>query len=377
MTLRIRPIALDRERKAFIELLWRIYDSDPMWVPPLHRMLRDQLDPKKNIFLQYGTAQLFLAERDGEVVGRISAHINPVHDETHNERGGFFGFFESIDDPTVAQALFESAEDWLAQHNVEWIRGPISFTMNQEVGVLIEGWDTPPVLAMAHTRDYYPALIERAGYHKAKDLYAWSYTIGALNKRLAALHKRVASKPNIKIRTFDRKHLRDDIRLASQIFNEAWSNNWGFVPIGDAEADGFADELAQFTGTCATSLIEIDGEPAGMVVGVPDLNHVIRDLNGRLFPLGALKLKWRLWRGTPRGRVILLGVRPKFQQNASAGMAPLLLGEIHYAGERCGYKWAELSWVLEDNDLLNKSLSGVGARLYKRYRIYQKEVSSA
>jgi hypothetical protein len=377
MTLRIRPIAFDRERKAFIELLWRIYDSDPMWVPPLHRMLRDQLDPKKNLFLQYGTAQLFLAERDGEVVGRISAHINPVHDETHDERGGFFGFFESIDDPIVAQALFESAEDWLAQHNVEWIRGPISFTMNQEVGVLIEGWDTPPVLAMAHTRDYYPALIERAGYHKAKDLYAWSYAIGALNKRLAALHKRVVSKPNIKIRTFDRKHLRDDIRLASQIFNEAWSNNWGFVPIGDAEADGLADELAQFAGTCATSLIEIDGEPAGMVVGVPDLNHVIRDLNGRLFPLGALKLKWRLWRGTPRGRVILLGVRPKFQQNASAGMAPLLLGEIHYAGERCGYKWAELSWVLEDNDLLNKSLSGVGAHLYKRYRIYQKDVAGA
>ena len=377
MTLRVRPIGFDRERKAFIELLWRIYDYDPMWIPPLHRMLRDQLNPKKNLFLQYGTAQLFLAERDGEVVGRISAQVNPVHDATHQERGGFFGFFESIDDPAVAQALFESAEDWLAQHNVDWIRGPVSFTMNQEVGVLIEGWDTPPVLAMAHTPNYYPALIEQAGYRKAKDLYAWSYPIGRFDKRLAALHKRAAARPNISIRTFDRKHLRDDIRIATQIFNEAWAGNWGFVPINEAEADALADELAQFANTCATSLIEIDGEPAGMVVGVPDLNHAIRDLNGRLFPLGALKLKWRLWRGLPRGRLILLGLRPKFQRNASSGMAALLLGEIHYAGLRCGYKWAELSWVLEDNDPINNSLRTTGARIYKRYRLYQKDIATS
>ena len=375
MTLRVRPIGFDHERKAFTALLWRIYDDDPMWIPPLHRMLRDQLDPEKNPFLRYGTAQLFLAERDGEVVGRISAHINPVHDETHNERGGFFGFFESIDDPAVSQALFESAEDWLIQHNVDWIRGPISFTMNQEIGVLIEGWDTPPVLGMTHTRDYYPALIEQAGYGKVKDLYAWSYVVGRFNKRLAALYARAAAQPNVHIRTFDRKRLRDDIRIAAQIFNESWADNWGFVPISDAEADRTAHDFAQFANTCATSLIEIDGEPAGMVVGLPDLYHAIRDLDGRLFPLGGLKLKWRLWRGSPRGRLVLLGVRPKFRRSATASIAALLWGEIHYAGQRCGYRWAELSWVLEDNDLINKSLSRAGGRIYKRYRLYQKDIA--
>ena len=219
------------------------------------------------------------------MVGRISAHLNPVHDATHNERGGFFGFFESIDDPAVAQALLESAEDWLAQHQVDWVRGPISFTMNQEVGILSEGWDTPPTVGMAHSRDYYPALMEGAGYRKAKDLYAWSYALGTLNKRLAALYDRVAARPNVHIREFERKHFHRDVRIAAQIFNEGWADNWGFVPISEAEADQLADDLNQFASPGTTSMIEIDGEPAAMVVGVPDLNHVIRDIDGRLFPL--------------------------------------------------------------------------------------------
>ncbi len=377
MSLQVRPIGFDKERRRFIELLWKVYRDDPMWVPPLRRQLARQLDARHNAFLTYGTAQLFLAERDGEVVGRISAHLNPVHDATHNERGGFFGFFESIDDPAVAQALLESAEDWLAQHQVDWVRGPISFTMNQEVGILIEGWDTPPTVGMAHSRDYYPALMEGAGYRKAKDLYAWSYALGTLNKRLAALYDRVAARPNVHIREFERKHFHRDVRIAAQIFNEGWADNWGFVPISEAEADQLADDLNQFASPGTTSMIEIDGEPAAMVVGVPDLNHVIRDIDGRLFPLGAIKLKWRLWRGSPRGRCILLGMRAQYHRNFSAGVAALLWGQIHHSGKRCGYEWAELGWVLEDNDLVNKSIESVGARLYKRYRIYQKDAAGA
>ena len=379
MSLRVRPLGFGKAAQPFIDLLWTVYRDDPLWIPPLRRVLSDQLNPKRNPFLQYGTAQLFLAERDGLPVGRISAHLNPVHDQTQGERGGFFGFFEAVNDPAVAQALLETAEDWLAAHSPDWVRGPLSFTMNDEVGCLIDGFDTPPVVGMPHARPYYAALIEGCGYSKVKDLYSWFYDV---QPELYESHRRnleeVHALEEVRIRNLDRKHLQRDVRTAVEIFNDTWAENWGFVPVSLAEADHLTADLAQFVDPRMTFIAEIQGEPAAIMVTIPNLNEQIRDLNGRLFPLGGLKLWWRLRRRRYEGsRTILLGLRKAFRTRRYTRLTQALMAENHLAGIRLGYQWDDLGWVLEDNHLLNTMLPRFGARIYKTYRIYQKSLAAA
>lgn len=377
MSVRVRPLGLGREARPFIDALWRVYADDPVWTPPLRLQLSAQLDPKHNPFLRYGKAQLFVVERDGEVVGRISAHTNPEHDAYHDERGGFFGFFECIDDADCIRALLESAEDWLAAEDVDWVRGPVSFTVNQEIGTLIAGFDTPPVVATPHGRPYYDGHLQAAGYAKVKDLLAWKYPINAPDARMQRVHDRVlAQTEGIAIREFTKKRMRRDVGIAIDIFNDAWQDNWGFVPVRQDEIDQLADDLKPFADPKLTALISLHDEPIAMVVAIPNLNEAARDLNGRLFPLGAIKLKWRLWRGLRSGRVMLLGIRPEYRKRRYAGLALLLFAQVHLRGQRRGYDWAELSWVLEDNHLLNSGLERVGAEVYKRYRVYQKDAGA-
>ena len=377
MSVAVRPLGFGRDARPFIRFLWRIYRRDPAWIPPLRRTLAQQLDPKHNPFLRYGEAQLFVAERDGEVVGRISAQINPHHDQFHHERGGFFGFFECVDDPSVARTLFEAAEHWLRARNVDWVRGPLSFTINDEVGIPLDHFDQPPMVAMPHGRDYYAALIEGAGYRKVKDVVSWSYPLVALPDRLGRARDAVLAQPDVSVREFDRRRFKRDVRVAVEIFNEAWAENWGFVPISGAEADRLGNDLVQFADPKITAFYEVAGELAGMVVAIPNLNEAARDVNGRLFPLGALKIKWRLWRGLRSGRVILLGLRPDFRRRDLIGLPLALLAEIHVRGKARGYERAELGWVLEDNHLLINSLERTDARPDRTYRIYQKSAAGA
>ena len=377
MSVRVRPLGLGREARPFIDVLWRIYAGDPAWTPPLRMQLSAQLDPKHNPFLRYGKAQLFVVERDEEVVGRISAQINPEHDAYHHERGGFFGFFECIDDAECVRALLGAAEAWLAAEAVDWVRGPVSFTINQETGTLIEGFDTPPVIAMPHGRPYYDGHLQALGYAKVKDLLAWHYPINEPNPRMQRVHDRVlAEMDGISLREFTKKHLRRDVGIAVDIFNDAWRNNWGFVPVREDEIDQLTDNITQFADPSLTALISIHDEPVAMVVGLPNLNEAIRDVNGRLFPFGAIKIKWRLWRGLRSGRVMLLGIRPEYRTRKYAGIALLLFAQVHLRGQRRGYEWAELGWVLEDNQILNTGLERLGASVYKRYRIYQKDANA-
>ena len=378
MSPRVRPLGLGKQARPFVDALWRVYRDDPHWIPPLRLQASGQVTPKRNPFLRYGRAQLFVAESGGEVVGRISAHTNPEHDARYDERGGFFGFFECIDDADCARALIETAEDWLAGQGVDWIRGPLSFTINQETGTLIEGFDTPPMVAMPHGRPYYDGLLRASGYGKIKDLLAWQYPVREPDPRMQAVHERALSSiDGISIREFERKHLRRDVGIAVDIFNDAWADNWGFVPVRPDETDQLADDLKRFADPQLTALVSIRDEPIAMVVAIPNLNEAARDLNGRLFPFGAIKLKWRLWRGPQTGRVVLLGIRQAYRRRAFAGLALLLFAQIHLRGERRGYDWAELGWVLEDNNLLNTGLARTGARVYKRYRVYQKDGSGA
>ena len=242
------------------------------------------------------------------------------------------------------------------------------------MGSLIEGFDTPPMVAMPHGRPYYDGLLQNNGYAKAKDLVAWQYPVRDPDPRMQRVHDRVlTSIDGISIREFERKHLRRDVGIAVDIFNDAWADNWGFVPVRPDEIDQLTDDLRILADLRLTALVSIHDEPVAMVVAIPNLNEAARDLDGRLFPVGAIKLLWRLWRRPKTARVMLLGVRKAYRGRAFAGLALLLFAQIHSCGERRGYDWAELGWVLEDNNLLNTGLARAGAHVYKRYRVYQKD----
>lgn len=382
MSVTIRPLSFESKRdiNRFIEAQFRALDGEPHWVPVPRLLQREALTPKKAPFLQYGRAQLFLAERDGEPVGRVSAQINPRHDEYHHERAGFFGFFDCVDDREVSAALLGAAEEWLREQGATFARGPLSFTINDEAGCLVEGFETRNTVMNPHGRPYYGGLIEASGYAKEKDLLGWGYEVTELIPRIRRWHDRITAMPNVRVRPFDPKHLHRDVRTALEIFNDAWRDNWGFVPVSDAEADHFADQLKFGPLVLAdpriTAIVEIDGEPAAMIVAVPDFNEALADLHGSLFPWGWAKFYWRLRRGLRAGRVVLLGLKHKYMRRRElTGLAIMLIGEVHVRGQAAGYEWAELGWVLEDNGLLNSSLQGTTARVSKRYRIYRKELA--
>ncbi len=370
---RIRPIGFGRQAMPFIDVLWTVYDGDPHWIPTLRRVQRERLDPEHTPFLRYGQAQLFLAERDGRAVGRISAQINPLHDDKWGESAGFFGHFDCLDDPEAAAALFEAAESWLRERGARYSRGPFSFTINDESGCLVEGFDTPPMIAMPHGRRWFPELIEANGYAKVKDLWAYRYPVDApLGDRRQRAWERIHEHPRVTVRPFDQRNFQRDVRIAAEIFNEAWVDNWGSVPITEEEADRLATDLAQFADPDLTAFVEIDGDPAAMVISIPNLNECARDIDGRLFPFGWARLLWRLKRKPESGRVMLLGVRQKWRTREFAQLGLMLTAEVHVRGAAKGYRWAELGWVLEDNHLLNHALHRTDASVYKVYRVYDK-----
>ncbi len=370
---RIRRVGFGREATPFIDVLWRVYAGDPHWIPTLRRVQRERLDPGQTPFLRYGQAQLFLAERGGVPVGRISAQINPLHDEKWGESAGFFGHFDCMDDPEAASALFEAAESWLRERGAVFSRGPFSFTINDESGCLVEGFDTPPMIAMPHGRRWFPELIEANGYKGVKDLWAYRYPVDApLGERRQRAWERIHEHPRVTVRSFDKRNLQRDVRIAAEIFNEAWVENWGSLPITEEEADRLAHDLVQFADPELTAFVEIDGDPAAMVISIPNLNECARDIDGRLFPFGWARLLWRLRRRPESGRVMLLGVRQKWRTREFAQLGVMLTAEVHVRGAAKGYRWAELGWVLEDNHLLNHALRRTDAEVYKVYRVYQK-----
>ncbi len=369
---RVRPIGFGRQAAPFIDVLWTVYQDDPHWIPTLRRVQRQRLDPRHTPFLRYGQAQLFLAERGGRPVGRISAQINPLHNKKWNESAGFFGHFDCLNDPEAASALFDAAHSWLRERGAAFARGPFNFTINDEAGCLVEGFDTPPMVAMPHGRRWFPNLIEANGYEQIKDLWAYRYPVDApLGERRQRAWSRIHEHPRVNVRAFDKRNFQRDVRIAAEIFNEAWSENWGAVPITEAEADRLAHDLAQFADPRLTAFVEIDGDPAAMVISIPNLNECARDIDGRLFPLGWARLLWRLRRGPQSGRVMLLGVRRKWRTREFAQLGVMLTAEIQVRGAARGYRWAELGWVLEDNHLLNHALKRTEAEVYKVYRIYQ------
>ncbi len=374
----VTPVAGRADLDAFIRLPWQIYQGNPNWVPPLLRLQHELFDPKRNAFYQHADVQMFLARRQGRVIGRVSAHIDHEHNRCHKERTGFFGFFECENDPDAASALLATAESWLLERGMDRARGPLSFSVNSEVGLLVDGFDSPPVILMPYSQPYYPELLERCGYAKVKDLYAWRWQSQPVPPGSPArMAKELRERPEVKVRRAETRRFSEEVRTILDLYNDAWSENWGYVPATAAEAEQMARDLRLIVDPDIVPIVEINGVPAGVALAVPNVNEAIRDLNGRLFPFGFIKLLWRLKvRRVKSGRLLLLGVKKEFRTRQYAGLGYLLCDEIYRGATERGYKWAEFSWTLEDNGLVNSLATKVGAEHYKTYRIYEKALQT-
>jgi hypothetical protein len=380
VTVEIREHAPGKDVSHFLRAARVVFAGDPAWVTPLDMDMKERLDPKKNPFFDHGEAVLLTAWRGGELVGRCSAQIDREHLARHQDDTGFFGFFDTVDDPEVARALLSHAEAWLAARGMKHARGPLSLNINEEVGVLVEGFEHPPALLMAHSRAWQAGLIEGAGYAKAMDFYAWRYiTADGFPKRAQRAWEEMQSLPEVRFRTLKKSDLAAEVGVLMEIFNDAWQENWGYVRATPREVEKTASDLKLIMDERMAFMVDIDGRPAAMCICLPNVNEAIKDLDGKLFPTGLLKLLWRVKVRTPRSaRLMLLGIRSELRGVRRYGaLALAMCVEVAKRGERAGYQWAELSWTLEDNHRVNLGIRAMGAKVYKKYRVYEKSLAEA
>jgi len=373
----IRETPMGGKLKDFLNVVDVIYANDPNFVRPLDLDLKERLDPKKNPFFTHGEGTTFTAYKNGRCVGRITAQIDRLHTEKFKDDTGFWGFFDTIDDPEVAKELLARAERWLKSKGMKRARGPMSLSINEEMGCLVDGFDTPPFILMPHHQKYQAGLIEQAGYEKEKDVFAWSYPIKEMNARVKKAHEELKAMPEVRSRPFSTENLDRDVDIAVEIFNDAWSENWGAVPMTQAEARKLAKDFKMILVPEITRIVEIDGEPAAILVALPNLNELVKDLHGKLFPTGLLKLLYRLKVVGPKtGRLVLYGVRKKFRtQRKYAALSLYLYAEINDSSRQLGYTQGELGWTLEDNAAVNTAIKVMGAKKYKTYRVFGKAIA--
>ena len=376
MAIEIRETPIGGKTDQFLDVVDYIYRGDPNFVRPLDMDMKQRLS-KKNPFFRHAEGALFTAHRNGWCVGRVSAQIDREHNQIYKDDAGFFGFFDTIDDQEVAQCLLDAAADWLKARGMKRMRGPFSLSINEEMGCLVEGFDTPPMILMPHHLPYQGGLIEKAGLPKLKDAYAWRYVVGDVPERARKAHDEIEALPEVKSRHVDMKNLDAEVRTIMDMFNDAWSDNWGFVPYTEPELQKLADDLRMIAVPDLTYIAEIDGEPAAFAVALPNVNELIRDLGGSLFPLGLPKLLWRLKVVGPKtARLALLGIRKKFRnQRKYAGLSTFLYTKMNRVGRDLGIQWGELSWTLEDNAPVNVAIRFMGGKIYKKYRLYEKTLA--
>ncbi|MEO5577856.1 MAG: N-acetyltransferase [Sphingomicrobium sp.] len=371
----IRPVSSKHDRKAFVDFAWQVYKDDPAWIPPLKSEVHALLDPKENPWFGHGRAALFLASRGGQIVGRISAQIDDLV-QIHMEKGlGQWGLFEALD-RDVAAALIAQAEQWLRGQGMIKALGPISISIWDEPGLLIDGFDQPPMVMMGHHRPAYRGWIEAAGYAKAKDLYTYELDIRIdMVPVIDRLIKAGERNPRIRIREVDKSKFASEAAIIMGLLNDAWSDNWGFVPLTESEIAYAGKKLKPIIYEDLVRIAEVDGEPAAFMITIPDVNEMIADLDGRLFPLGWAKLLWRLRKPrTRRVRVPLMGVASKFQGSRIAGQLAFMLIEFtrRTCVEKYGVHYGEFGWVLEDNQGMMSIAKLPGANINHTYRIYQR-----
>jgi GNAT superfamily N-acetyltransferase len=372
----VRRVRSKRDLRRFIKLPWRLYRNEPLWVPPLVSERRRHLDRRGNPFFQHAEAEYFLALRDGEPVGRITAHLDRRFNEFHANRWGMFGFFESEDDPELARALLEAAEEWLGERGRDRMVGPMDFSTNHECGLLVEGHDRPPQILENWHHPYYARLLEGHGLAKVMDLYKWHLDISDRDQRLLPVLEELAAKlepeHGIRIRHMRRRNFEAEVRRFIEIYSAAWERNWGFVPLTDDEIQHYAKELKPILDEHWAMVAEKDGETVGAALTLPDYNQVLRHLNGRLLPSGWAKALWYR-RKIDSVRVFALGVRPDYQH---AGVAAGLYIEHFNMAASTPQTWGETGWILETNEPMNRAMEAMGGRIVKRYRLYEKSLSA-
>jgi hypothetical protein len=363
-------VSTSKELDSFIDLPWRIYAGNPYWVPPLKKMIRRLLDPKLHPFWRFSERVLFLALRDGRPVGRIAGIIDHNYNSFHNAGMGVWGFFECENDPEAAIALFDRVQEWVCRRGMTFLRGPLNPSINYEIGLLSEGFDKPPTFMMPYTHPYYLDLVESAGFHKEKELKSFFVDRSwAPPDWMMKLGERVEARSGVHVRNADKKNLARDVALIKHIFDEAWKENWGFVPMTDEETQEMTVNLVKIADPDLAFFIFVKDEPVGVGLAVPDINPLLKRLNGRIGLLGPLK--YLLYRKEIRGiRGLLFGIKEGYRQ---LGLPFVGLKHIMASVRKSDkYDFLELGWNLEDNEAINQLEVEGGARPYKRYRIYRK-----
>ena len=369
----IREVDGRKDLKTFIRIPWRIYENDPNWIPPLLIERKDALS-SKHPFFKHAVWRAWIAYQDGTAVGRISAQIDELHQQRYGNKTGFFGLIEAPDDPAVFSALFEVAENWLRQKGMQQVIGPFNLGINQEVGILVEGFDTPPVVMTSHSAPYYGAAIEGCGYQPAQDLLAYQLDIQTYSSPPSMQEAISRNADRVKVRQLDRKNRNADLDVMRDIFNDAWQDNWNFVPFTREEFRAVGKELLMVLPPDFIQIAELDGEASAFIVLLPDINSAITDLNGRLLPFGWAKLLWRLKVRFPKVcRIPLMGVRQKYQKTIfGPTMAYMLIESVIVPGISRKGEVVEMSWILESNKPTRNIIEKFGGKITKRYRMYEK-----
>jgi GNAT superfamily N-acetyltransferase len=371
----IRPVRTRSELKRFVKLPFRLHRESEQWVPPLIFERMQFLDRKKNPWFEHGEAEYFLAERDGEAVGRITVQVDSRWDTYQGGKDAMFGFFEAEEDPEVVRALFDAATSWAVAKGRERLLGPMDFTTNDEIGILIEGFERPPMILEPWHPPYYQRLIEAEGFAKAMDVLMWELRMGQLKEgervdpSIHEAAEKALSDEGITIRNMRKRDMAGEVRRFMDVYNEAWGDNWGFVPITDAEVEFQAKNLKQVLDEEWTFMAEKDGEVVGAALTLPDINRVLAGMNGRLLPFGWAKFLLGR-RKIDRLRVFALGVKHDYRHTGVA--AGLYLEHIKMAALPDKIHWGEMGWVLETNKPMNRAMEGMGGKIVKRYRLYEK-----
>lgn len=368
---RVRAVAGKAEREAFIRFQWEPYRGNPVWVPPLLMERRDFLSPAKNPFFKHAEMELFLAYADGRVAGRIAAIEDRNYNKFHSAKTAYWGLFECIDDEEVARALFRAAADWARPRGLTALLGPMNVSTNYDCGLLLDAYDQPPYLLTTYNPPYYVRLVERCGQTKAKDLFAWRLDVTRpVPERVQRLAEKIRKREGLTVRPVRLDDMANEIEKIKRIYNDAWEQNWGAVPMTDDEFHHMAKDMKQLVVPDLFLIAEVKGEAVAFAMTLPDVNRALAKLDGRLFPFGLLRLLWNM-RKVRACRLVALGIRKGFRRR---GIDAVLYDQTQKNAQRLGYTEGEASWTLEDNHLINRAIELMGASRSKTYRLYEAPV---
>jgi hypothetical protein len=372
----INKVTNETDKIKFIKFPWKIHKGNPNWVPPMIFDVRNTLNTKKNPLYQHSKLELWLAYRGNEIVGRIAAIVNDNHNKFHNDKVGFWGYFECINDKEVSRALFDVAKDFLLENGMDTMRGPINPSTNDEIGLLINAFDKPAVMLMTYNPEYYISLVEDYGNEKVKDLYAYEVRASIIQDekkmgKLERVSQIVLKRENLNIRKINLQDFDNEVSIIEEIYNQAWVKNWGFVPMTDDEFRYLAKNLKAVVDRDFIYIAEFNGKPVAFSLALPDYNQVFIKMNGKLFPFGVFKLLAGRKKITGI-RLITLGIIPEYQKKGTE--AVFILNTIK-EGIAKGFNRAEISWILEDNAPMVATAENLGADRYKTYRIYDKQIA--